>query len=127
LAERVQNMLDNGFKVVSNANVLGTPENYYINNFWALSDYEAHGCIINAYRIKPLSITDDLMKYYNPDETAVTYCWTGQTSSMVTAYLNVIGYNAVSLAYGTNGMIWSDLEPNHQFVATTVDRPVVAE
>jgi 3-mercaptopyruvate sulfurtransferase SseA len=26
----------------------------------------------------------------DPSKTVVTYCWTGQTSSMITAYLNVL-------------------------------------
>jgi len=126
LEEMVQKMLDNGFKAVGNADVLADPAVYYINNFWDLVDYEHYGSINGAFRVKPLSITDDLMKYIDPDKTAVTYCWTGQTSSMVTAYLNVIGYNAVSLTFGTNGMIYSDLE-SHKFVTPTVSLPVVTE
>jgi rhodanese-related sulfurtransferase len=66
------------------------------------------------------------MKNIDPDKTVVTYCWTGQTSSMVTAYLNVIGYNAVSLKFGANGMIYSNLE-SHKFVTPTVDLPIVTE
>ena len=66
------------------------------------------------------------MKNYDPEKTAVTYCWTGQTSSMVTAYLNVIGYNAVSLKFGANSMIYDNLE-SHQFVTPTVSLPVVTE
>ncbi len=119
-------MLDNGFKGVPNGDVLADPSTFYINNFWDLVDYDHYGSINGAFRVKPLSITDDLMKYIDPDKTAVTYCWTGQTSSMVTAYLNVIGYNAVSLKFGTNGMIYSVLE-SHKFVTPTVSRPVVTE
>jgi rhodanese-related sulfurtransferase len=126
LADRVQTMLDNGFKGISSADVLADPEANYINNFWAQEDIDKYGCINSTYRIKPLSITDDLMKYYDPNKTAVTYCWTGQTSSMVTAYLNVIGYNAVSLKFGANSMIYSDLEA-HKFVTPAVSLPVVTE
>jgi len=43
---------------------------------------------------------------------------------MVTAYLNVLGYNATSLKFGANSMIYSELE-SHKFVAPTVDYPVV--
>ena len=126
LAERVQLMLDNGFKGVPSADVLADPEEYYINNFWDQTDVDHYGCINTAYRVKPLSIADGEIDNYNPDKLAVTYCWTGQTSSMVTAYLNVIGYNAVSLKFGANSMIYDNLE-SHQFVTPTVSLPVVTE
>jgi 3-mercaptopyruvate sulfurtransferase SseA len=37
----------------------------------------------------------------------VTYCYTGQTSAVITAFLNVLGYNASSLLFGMNGL-WND-------------------
>jgi len=60
--------------------------------------------------LKPMSFADGNISSLNPDGTVVTYCWTGQTSSMVTAYLSVLGYDAKSLKFGTNGMIHSTLE-----------------
>lgn len=124
LETQIQNMLDNGFKGVVNTDVLTTPSNYFINNFWDQTDVDHYGHIGEAYRVKPLSITDGEMKNMDPSKQVVTYCWTGQTSSMVTAYLNVIGYDAVSLKFGTNGMIYTELQ-SHQFVTPTVDLPVV--
>jgi len=41
----------------------------------------------------------------------------------MTAYLNVLGYNALSLAYGANSMIYPALQ-GHKFVAPTVDYEV---
>ena len=49
---------------------------------------------------------------------------TGQTSSMITAYLNVVGYDAVSLKFGSNNMIYPTLE-SHKFATPTVDLPLV--
>ncbi len=109
LAERVTYMLTNGFKGVANADVLTTPSNYFINNFWAAADVELYGHISGAYRISPLTIANGEMNNLNPDKKVVTYCWTGQTSSMITAYLNVIGYDATSLKFGANGMIYDAL------------------
>jgi len=126
LKERVEKMLTGGFKGVANTDVLSNPDNYFINNFWALSDVEHYGHITGAYRVNPLSIENDLLKGLDPSKTIVTYCWTGQTSSMVTAYLNVIGYNTVSLKFGNNGMIYDTLE-SHKFVTPTTDLPVVTE
>jgi rhodanese-related sulfurtransferase len=117
LTERVTYMLTNGFKGVSNADVLTTPSNYFINNFWAASDVEHYGHIAGAYRVSPLTIENGEVNNLNPDKPVVTYCWTGQTSSMVTAYLTVIGYDALSLKFGTNGMIYDALA-SHKWAAT---------
>ena len=126
LEERVTKMITNGFKGVPSTKVLTTPSDYFINNFWAAADVEANGNMTGAYRIKPLSLENDEVKGLDPSKTIVTYCWTGQTSSMVTAYLNVIGYNAVSLKFGANSMIYSDLS-GHKFVTPTTDLPVVTD
>ena len=125
LAAQVDLLLE-GFNGVTNVDVLDAPENYFINNYWDQVDVDHYGHIAEAYRIKPLSIENGEMKNMDPSKTNVIYCWTGQTSSMVTAYLNVIGYDAKSLKYGTNGMIYTELE-SHQFVTPTVDLPVVTE
>ena len=116
LEERVALMLSNGFQGVAAADVLANPADYFVNNYWALTDVEHYGHVAGAYRINPLTIAGDEIANLNPAETIVTYCWTGQTSSMVTAYLNVLGYNAKSLKFGANGMIYPTLE-SHKFVA----------
>lgn len=133
LAERVQLMLDGGLNRITNTDVLTDPSAYFINNYWPATQsdeptnpYEGYGHVDGAYRILPLSLANGEYKNYDPDKTAVTYCWTGQTSSMVTAYLNVIGYNSVSLLFGVNGMIYSDLL-SHKYTAPTVDLPMVTE
>jgi len=124
LATRVQAMLDNGFKGVANVDVLADPSNYFVNCYWDQADIDTYGHIAGAYRIKPISLTVGEIKNIDPSKKVVTYCWTGQTSSMITAYLNVIGYDAVSLKFGANGMIYSDLQ-SHKFVTPTVDLPIV--
>ncbi|MEA3445279.1 MAG: rhodanese-like domain-containing protein, partial [Bacteroidota bacterium] len=97
LVERVAAMLVGGFQNVPSADVLATPGDYFINNFWDETDVEHYGHITGAYRIKPLTIAGDEIANLDPSATVVTYCWTGQTSSMVTAYLTVLGYTAKSL------------------------------
>ena len=124
LEERVEKMLSGGFKGVPSATVLATPTNYFINNYWSAADVQLNGNITGAYRINPLTLEGDEIKGLDPSKTIVTYCWTGQTSSMVTAYLNVIGYNAVSLKFGSNSMIYTDLS-GHKFTTPATDLPVV--
>lgn len=123
LEERVQTMITGGFKGVSSTDVLAAPSNYFINNFWAQADVDHYGHIAGAYRISPLSLENGEMANINSDAAVVTYCWTGQTSSMITAYLNVLGYNALSLKFGANSMIYPSLE-SHQFVAPANDLPL---
>jgi len=110
LAERVQLLLGGGMNKITNADVLASPNDYFINNFWDAADVEHYGHISGAYRIKPLTLAGGEYKNIDPDATVVTYCWTGQTSSMITAYLKVLGYDVKSLLFGTNGMIHTDLQ-----------------
>lgn len=111
LAERVQAMLDGGFQGVDAVDVLATPSNYFINNYWTDADVNTYGHISSAYRIKEdLTLANDGFKYYDKDATVVTYCWTGQTASAITAYLTILGYNAKSLKFSANGMIYSQLQ-----------------
>ena len=52
------------------------------------------------------------------DETVVVYCYSGQTSAYVTAYLKVLGYDAKSLKFGANTMIWNRI-PAGKFVTAS--------
>lgn len=126
LAERVTAMLEGGFMGVTNADVLASPANYFINNYWALTDVEHYGHITGAYRVSPFTLAAGNDKNLDASKSVVTYCWTGQTSSMLTAYLTVLGYDAMSLKYGTNGMIYSSLE-SHQYIVPTIDYPIVTK
>ena len=109
LAERVAYMISSGFKSIgavtaSLDGALDDPSLYFINNFWTAADVTTYGNIDGAYRINPL-----VLENLDPNKTIVTYCWTGQTSSMITAYLTVLGYDAKSLKNGANSMIYDDL------------------
>ena len=106
LQERVEAVVAAGFKTVSNVDVLATPANYYINNYFSEAHYTGFGHVKGAVRVNPLLI-DDCSKL-NPKAKVVTYCYTGQTSAVVTAYLNVLGFDAYSLTFGVNGMTHSN-------------------
>ncbi len=119
LVERVATLLGGGMNKILNADVLAAPGDFFINNYWAEADNTHYGHIAGAYRISPLTLAGGEYKFLDPDATVVSYCWTGQTSSMLTAYLKVIGYDSKSLLYGTNGMIHSTLE-SHKFTEDEV-------
>ncbi len=126
LAERVAYMLTNGFKGVNATDVVGTPANYFINNYWDAATLAKYGNISGAYRILPLTIENNEIKNINPAKKVATYCWTGQTSSMVTAYLNVLGYDAVSIKNGANAMINENLLENKWVASEAKDFPLVS-
>ena len=123
LAARVQALLTAGFQGVTGSGVLASPGDYYINNFWDVTDVEHYGHISGAYRIKPLALASGEYMKLDPSKDVVTYCWTGQTSSMITAYLYVIGYESHSLKNGSNSMIYDVLE-SHKWAAISTDLPL---
>lgn len=104
LKERVEAVVAEGFKTVSASDVLTTPSDYQVNNFFSEAHYNLFGHIKDANRINPLLLTDGSIKGLNPDAKVVTYCYTGQTSAVVTAFLRVLGYDAHSLSFGMNAL-----------------------
>ncbi len=110
LAERVDAMLNNGFKAVGSGDVLTTPGNYQIINFWTNEEYTTFGHYTGAYQIKPISLASDITKAFDPSTASTVYCFTGQTSSMATAWLNVLGYDVQSILFGVNSLNYTGLE-----------------
>ena len=107
LRQRVEAVIAAGFKTASNGDVLASPSNYFVNNYYSKTDYDDFGHIANAYRVKEdLLLDGGGYLGIDPDAGAkvVTYCYTGQTSAVVTAWLNVLGYDSYSLTYGMNGL-----------------------
>lgn len=107
LRERVQQMLQMQW-TVSKDDVLGNPGNYFVNNYWPIDSWNEYGHVKDAYRIsEELGLSG--LKYLDPDATIVTYCYTGQTSGIVTGWLDVLGYDGRSLMFGANGIVHSKL------------------
>ena len=106
LKARVEQVVADGFKGVSGSDVLASPSNYFVNNYFSSTDYQAFGHIANAYRINPLKLSDNSYLGLDPSNTAkvATYCYTGQTSAVITACLRVLGYDAYSIKFGMNGL-----------------------
>ena len=101
----------------SAATVFGNLDGYYIVNYWSATDYSWNhipGAI--QYTPKAAMKFDADLKTLPTDETVVVYCYTGQTSAHMAAYLKVLGYEAKSLVYGVNGMSYTNM-PGTRFVA----------
>lgn len=107
LRERVLAVLAAGFSPTDGASVLASPSTYTIVNYWAATDYTTLGHFSGAANIPVISLAGDLVKGFDPSKETCVYCWTGQTSSMATFWMNVIGYKAKSIGFGTNRMIYT--------------------
>jgi len=106
LNDRIEQVISEGFKGVLGIDVLDAPNDYYINNYFSETDYTAFGHIAGAYRVKEdLLLATNGYQGVDPEaNSVVTYCYTGQTSAVVTAWLRVLGYDAYSLKFGMNGL-----------------------
>jgi len=114
LAARIDEVFAAGFSAVGvgASTVFGALDNYYIVNYWPESDYTTYGHIPGAMQYTPkasMALDADL-KTLPADETVVVYCYTGQTSANMAAYLSVLGYDAKTLTFGVNGMIYDVMD-----------------
>jgi len=117
LKARVDAVFAEGFgeAKITNSTVYVNPANYFIMNYWNETDYN-WGHITGAMQYTPgtsLKLDADL-KTISKDKEVVVYCYTGQTSAHVTAFLRVMDYNAKSLLYGVNDMNYETM-PSHKF------------
>ena len=113
LDARLDAVLAEGFgaAAVGNTTVLDNKDDYYIINYWPAAEYDSPGHITGAIQYTPkVDIAlDAALKTLPTDETIVVYCYTGQNSANLAAYLRLIGYDAKSLKFGTNGMIYDQM------------------
>lgn len=85
----------------------------YTVNYWSQEHYDV-GHIPGAVQYTPkasFSYAQELTTL-PAEKTIVVYCYTGQTSSFVAAYLKVLGYDAKSLVFGANGMMYDNMVNN---------------
>ncbi len=104
LAERVNAMIGNSSWGISAADPLADPLGYDIYNYWNEATYTTYGSYKNAFQYDPISIANDVLQGLPTSDQCLIYCYTGQTSSMATAWLQVLGYNAKSIGYGVNSL-----------------------
>lgn len=93
------------------ATVYSNLAGYFIVNYWPANEYADPGHIPGAYQFTPKTslLSDASLNLLPPDENIVVYCYTGQTSAQITAYLRLLGYNAQSLSFGVNGFAFGDM------------------
>lgn len=122
LKDRITTLMANdpfGSVKISADAVFSNLSNYYIVNYWKAADY-SWGHIDGAVQYTPKADLklDTFLKTLPTDKTIVVYCYTGQTSAHVAAFLKILGYDAKTLLFGVNGMAY-DTMPGTKFVPET--------
>jgi rhodanese-related sulfurtransferase len=121
LMARIQDIFDEGFSAnaIAATNVTDAPSNYYVVNYWPNGQYLDPGHIPGAYCYEPGSsfTTATNLATLPTDETIVVYCYTGQTSAFMAAFLNVLGYDAKTLKFGANSMFTGTLPASNWSVS----------
>lgn len=118
LEARVNKLLTDGFNItITEAAVYANLPGHFIVNYWPFAYYKDPAHIDGAFNYDPVSKPfkyDSVLTTLPTNKPVVLYCYTGQTSAYVGAYLKLLGYDVKSLLYGANSMIFDKM------VATTV-------
>lgn len=113
LEARVNALLAEGFTAasVTGKAVFDNLANYYIVNYWPADQYADPGHIPGAMQYTPKQSmkTEADLKTLPVDKPVAVYCYTGQTSAFLSAYLRLLGYDAKSILFGANGMIYDKM------------------
>ncbi len=127
-ATAILNKLD--FKV-SIDKVMENPSDYYIINYWPEYNYQK-GHLPGAIQYSPkesLIKNKDLLTLPTDKKIAV-YCYTGQNASFTVAYLQILGYDAYTIPYGTNSFMHSkltSLKIGHAFNSSQIKNYLLVE
>jgi rhodanese-related sulfurtransferase len=124
LKARIATVLTEGFTPasVSSSTLFGNLTGYYIVNYWPATQYADPGHIPGSVQYTPketIKLAAD-MKTLPTDKPIALYCYTGQTSAALAAYLRILGYDAKSVLYGTNGMIYDKMVTKQMTTFNTV-------
>jgi rhodanese-related sulfurtransferase len=88
---------------------------YYVVNYWPTELYEKIGHIPGAVNYppkeQPFRSSNHLLTLSTKNPN-VLYCYTGQTSAYTSGYLRLLGYDARSLLFGANSIIYDRMRDN---------------
>lgn len=117
MMERAALVMNEGFAkgAIDLDEIIANPGGYYIVNYWPAALYNL-GHLEGAVQYTPkasLGLTSDLLTLPT-DKTIVVYCFTGQHSAFVAAYLRMLGYDAKTLKYGANGFMHGVMKENEE-------------
>ena len=109
IKDRFNEVIAAGWPKILANDVWDNLDDYFIINYWPTNHYAVPGHIPGAYQFTPNESLekDEKLNLLPTDKTIVVYCYTGQTSAQVATYLTILGYDAKSLLYGTNGFAYN--------------------
>jgi rhodanese-related sulfurtransferase len=89
-------------------------DDYYAICYWPVDKYMNYGHFHGSVQYEPKkSLTrDTYLNTLTVDKPIVLYCYSGQHTTFVAAYLRMLGYDAKSLSYGANGYIHETMAHN---------------
>lgn len=122
LEKRATDLLQKDYSEVSIEidELLANPDDYYIISYMPKKFYDKFHLPTARYYEPFITLTkDSLLNTLPLDKTIVTYCYSGHHSAFVTAFLNILGYKAKNLEYGTNAFMIDALKENKLKVFTT--------
>jgi rhodanese-related sulfurtransferase len=123
LRARVEELFEAGFgtATITNADAFLNSSTNYTVNYWGEEHYNV-GHIPGAVQYTPKASFSFIQELNTlpTDKTVVVYCYTGQTSAFMAAYLNVLGYDAKTLLYGANGMMYDVMKDYTGTTAFTI-------
>lgn len=112
LSARLDTLAAQGYGVASISRdvLFANLSNYYIVNYWPVAEYDM-GHIEGAIQYTPRADLKlaGFLKTLPTNKTIVVYCYTGQTSSFIAAYLRALGYDAKSLSFGANNLFYDTM------------------
>jgi rhodanese-related sulfurtransferase len=130
LAGIIKANLDNAATdwTIEAVDVYASLDDYFIVNYWPEAEYIDPGHIPGAYQFTPKEDlnSDAKLNLLPTDETIVFYCYSGQTSAQVSAYLRLLGYDVKSLLYGVNGFSYESLS-KIKYTSPTTDYTSIIE
>lgn len=117
-----------GAIAVTASQVYANLDDYYIINRWPNAEYLDPGHIEGAMQYTPQQdfASDAFLKTLPTDKTIVVYCYTGQGSGNLVAYLTLVGYDAKTLKYGTNSMIHDEMPKSAWLPSMSKNYPLVS-
>lgn len=89
------------------------PSSVMLINYFSEAAY-ADGHLPSSFQYTPKAdiVTAGALNTLPTDKTVAFYCYTGQTSAQVAAYLTMAGYDAKTVMFGVNGMCFDDTAIN---------------
>ena len=117
---RVNDLLAKGFgeASISAKSVFDNLSNYFIITYCPNTYYLDPGHIPGSFNFQPKTASNQssdfllstYLKLLPPTKTIVVCDYTGQISAYVVAYLRTLGYDARSINFGGNGMIYNKMK-----------------